>query len=205
MGSNRRSAGLTKRNVQPVKDDFELVEQIRNGSPDDFEEIVRRYQSRVFAILARYQNDPQKVEDLAQETFLKVWRALDQYDPRRAPFEHWFSRIAVHVALDHLRRERRRKDEIAWSDLGESALEWLQDADDQNRPEPAAAREILDLAMRALSAEEQLVITLQEIEERSVKEISRLTGWSGVAVRVRAHRARGKLRAVLTRLEKEKQ
>src|SRR5438876_6552333 len=66
--------------------------------------------------------DAHKVEDLAQETFLKAWRALDQYDARRGPFEHWLSRIAVHAALDHLRRERRDKNEIALSELGELAL-----------------------------------------------------------------------------------
>ena len=135
--------------------------------------------------------DAQKVEDLAQETFLKAWRALDQYDARRGPFEHWLSRIAVHAALDHLRRERRDKNEIALSELGELALEWLQSENTESRPEAADAREILNLAMRQLSAEETLVITLQEIEGRSAKEISRITGWSGVAVRVRAHRAAG--------------
>ncbi len=185
-----------------VKDDSELVEQIRSGSPDDFAEIVRRHQSRVFAILSRFERDAQKVEDLAQETFLKAWRALGQYDARRGPFEHWLSRIAVHAALDHLRRERRTKDEVALSELGESALEWLHADNTDNRPEAADAREILHLALRELSAEEALVISLQEIEGRSVKEISRITGWSGVAVRVRAHRARAKLRAALTRLEK---
>lgn len=185
-----------------MKDDSELVEQIRSGSPDDFAEIVRRHQSRLFAILSRYERDAHKVEDLAQETFLKAWRALDQYDARRAPFEHWLSRIAAHVAFDHLRRERRSNDEITMSDLGESALEWLHSENTESRPEAADAREILHLAMRQLSPEETMVITLQEIEGRSAKEISRLTGWSGVAVRVRAHRARGKLRAALIRLEK---
>ena len=188
-----------------MKDDSELVEQIRNGASDDFAEIVRRHQSRVFATLSRYEPDAQKVEDLAQETFLKAWRALDHYDARRGPFGHWLSRIAVHAALDHLRRARRSKNEIALSELGDSALEWLQSENTESRLEAANAREILKLAMRQLPAEEILVITLQEIEGCSVKEIGRITGWSGVAVRVRAHRARAKLRAALVRLEKRSQ
>jgi DNA-directed RNA polymerase specialized sigma24 family protein len=100
-----------------VNDDAELLERIRNGAPDDFAEVVRRHQSRVFAILHRYERDAHRVEDLAQETFVKAWRALEQF-AGRAPFEHWLSRIAVRVALDHLRREKKRRNEIGLPELG---------------------------------------------------------------------------------------
>ena len=62
-----------------VNDDAELLARIRNGATDDFAEIVRGHQSRVFAILHCYERDTHRLEDLAQETFVKVWRALDQY------------------------------------------------------------------------------------------------------------------------------
>ena len=65
-----------------MNDDAELLERIRSGATDDFAEIVRRHQSRVFAILHRYERDAHRVEDLAQETFLKAWRALAQFDGR---------------------------------------------------------------------------------------------------------------------------
>ena len=91
-----------------MSDDAELLQRIRAGAVDEFAELVRRHQSRVFAILHRYERDAQRVEDLAQETFLKAWRALGQFDAR-APFEHWMSRIAVRTALDHLRREKKHR------------------------------------------------------------------------------------------------
>ena len=69
-----------------MSDDAELLERIRGGATDEFAEIVRRHQSRVFAILHRYERDAHRVEDLAQETFLKAWRALAQFDGR-APFD----------------------------------------------------------------------------------------------------------------------
>jgi RNA polymerase sigma-70 factor (ECF subfamily) len=182
-----------------VSDDAELLERIRNGALDNFSEVVQRHQSRVFAILHRYERDAQCVEDLAQETFVKVWRALGQYDGR-APLEHWVSRIAVRVALDHLRKEKGRRNEIGLPELGEDALDWLRSGEEKSEMESRAAAEILDLAMRELSPADRVVITMQAIEGRSVKEISAATGSSGVAVRVRALRARAKLRSALERL-----
>jgi RNA polymerase sigma-70 factor (ECF subfamily) len=183
-----------------VSDDAELLQRIRNGAHDEFAELVRRHQSRVFAILYRYERDHQRLEDLAQETFLKVWRSLAQFDAR-APFQHWLSRIAVNVALDHLRRQKRVRNEIGFPELGDDALEWLHTEDGDRAIAAAEARAILDAAMRELSVHDRLVLTLLEIEERSVKEISALTGWSGVTVRVRALRARARLKKVLQQLK----
>jgi len=182
-----------------VNDDAELLERIRNGATDEFAEIVRRHQSRIFGILHRYERDAHKVEDLAQETFVKAWRALGRFDGR-APFEHWLSRIAARVALDHLRKEKRRQNEIGLPELGDDALDWLRSDEEKSALDGRAAAELLDLAMRELSPLDRVVITMQEIEGRSVKEISAATGASGVAVRVRALRARGKLRRVLEKL-----
>ncbi len=184
-----------------MKDEAELLANVRRGALEDFAEIIQRHQRLVVSILCRYERDFHRVEDLAQETFVKAWRALDQFNGR-APFAHWLSRIAVRVALDHLRRQRRTRQEIAWTDLGDSALEWLQSENPSRSPGAEEAREILELGLRQLSAPERLVITLQEMEGRSVKEISQLTGWSGVTVRVRAYRARTKLARSLTRLRK---
>jgi RNA polymerase sigma-70 factor (ECF subfamily) len=185
-----------------VSDESELLERIRNGSPDDFAAIVRQHQSRIFAILHRYERDAQKVEDLAQETFVKAWRALGQFDGR-APFEHWISRIAARTALDHLRKEKNRRNEIGLPDLGEDALDWLQSGDEKSDLDSRGAAELLDLAMRELSPADRMVITMQELEGRSVKEIATAIGASGVAVRVRAVRARTKLKRALENLTKD--
>lgn len=186
-----------------MSDDAELLERIRGGATDDFAEIVRRHQTRVFAILHRYERDAHKVEDLAQETFVKAWRALGQFDGR-APFEHWLSRIAARVALDHLRKEKRRQNEIGLPELGDDVLDWLRSDDEKNELDARGAAELLELAMRELSPADRVVITMQELEGRSVKEIAGAMGASGVAVRVRAMRARAKLRRALEKIAKEK-
>ena len=189
--------------TETAGDDAELLERIRGGATDDFAGLVRRHQSRVFAILHRYERDAHKVEDLAQETFLKAWRALGQFDGR-APFEHWLSRIAARVALDHLRKEKRRQNEIGLPELGDDALDWLRNDDEKSELDAHSAAELLELAMRELSPADRLVITMQELEGRSVKEIAVAMGASGVAVRVRAMRARSKLRQALEKIAKEK-
>lgn len=183
-----------------MNDETELLAKIRNGATDDFAEIIQRHQEQVVKILYRYERDAHLVEDLAQDTFVKAWNALAQFDGR-APFAHWLSRIAVHVALDHLRKRKRVKNEIGFEELGEDALDWFHSDDAEKNVEANQAREILELAMRELSAEEQLVITMLEIEGRSVEEIRALTNSSSVAVRVRAFRARAKLKKSLLKME----
>lgn len=183
-------------------DDAELLDRIRTGSTDEFAELVHRHQNQVFSILYRYERNHHQLEDLAQETFLKAWRSLAQFDGR-APFAHWLSRIAVRVTLDHLRKTRRQRNEIAFAELGEHTLEWLRNDDEHSELEAGQAAELLALAMRQLSAAEQIVLTMQEMEGRSVKEICEYTGSSSVAVRVRALRARAKLRKALERLTRE--
>jgi len=183
-----------------VNDDAELVARVRAGSPDAYTDLVRHNQQQVFSILHRYERDIHLVEDLAQETFLKAWRAFGSFDSR-APFQHWLSRIAVRVALDHIRRRKRLSGTISLPELGEDSVAWLRDELPPRELQGRQAREILELAMQSLSPSEQVVITLMEIEGRSVKEICSLTGDSSVAVRVRAMRARTKLRKAIEKLE----
>jgi RNA polymerase sigma-70 factor (ECF subfamily) len=115
--------------------------------------------------------------------------------------EHWISKIAVRVALDHLRKEKHQRNEIGLPELGEDALDWLRGGDEKNELDGRAAAEILELAMRELSPADRVVITMQEIEGHSVKEICAATGSSNVAVRVRALRARAKLKQALEKVK----
>jgi RNA polymerase sigma-70 factor (ECF subfamily) len=137
-------------------------------------------------------------EDLAQEVFLKLFSRLDQYAERPGtPFEHWVSRLAVRTCLDSLRAERRRP-ELRWGDLAEETVAWLKYlvAATDVAPQTAAAeaRETVEVLLRRLAPADRLVITLLDLEQRSVREISQTTGWSIPLVKVRVFRARGRLR-----------
>lgn len=137
-------------------------------------------------------------QDLAQEVFLKLFARLDRYEARQGvPFEHWVSRLAVRTCLDCLRSERRRP-EVRQSDLPEEEQDWLEYLLVEQAPAPEssdfAAVEMLERLLATLAPEDRLVLRLLDLEQKSTVEISALTGWSRPAVKVRAFRARRRLR-----------
>lgn len=188
--------------LTPAQVDAALIERVRAGDQDAFAELIRRHQKQVCVILARYERDPHRVEDLAQDTFLKVWTRLDQYRSS-APFQHWISRIAVNVALDHIRRATRRIKETGFDDLGETPFDWLRSDQSDREQEKKESRELLSHLLNQLSEEDRRLITMQSIEGRSVSEICEITGGTAVSVRVRAFRARARLRGALQNLQAE--
>jgi len=142
-------------------------------------------------------------EDLVQTVFMKVFANLDQYQGR-VPVEHWVSRIAVNTCLNALKAEKARP-ELRWADLSDEMQHVAESlvAEDSGVGEAQrnAARELLKTLMARLSPADRLVVTLLHLEEKSVAEVQALTGWSAPLVKVRAFRARNKLRKFLNQLE----
>ena len=146
-------------------------------------------------------------EDLAQEIFLKMFTRIDQYQGN-VPFTHWVSRIAVTTCIDHLRAQKRRP-ELRWADLSERETDVLDSAitnENDVAPDDAlAAKEIVGKMLDMLKPEDRLVIQYLDLEQKSIAEISALTGWNQTLVKVRAFRARRKLQRFYRELtEKER-
>jgi RNA polymerase sigma-70 factor (ECF subfamily) len=111
------------------------------------------------------------------------------------PFTHWVSRIAVTTCIDQLRAQKRRP-ELRWADLSERESEVLDSvtASQDVAPDDAvAARELVHRLLGRLNPEDRMVIQMLDLEQKSVAEISALTGWNRTLVKVRAFRARRKL------------
>jgi RNA polymerase sigma-70 factor (ECF subfamily) len=143
-------------------------------------------------------------EDLAQDVFVRFFEKLGSYDAR-APLAHWTSRLAVNVCIDHLRAERRRP-ELRWADLSEDeakALDATLRTEGEASAEATAAGELSERLLETLNPEDRLVVQMLDLEGRTSVEVEQLTGWSSVAVRVRAFRARRKLRKELLKLEQQ--
>ncbi|HWW01253.1 MAG TPA: RNA polymerase sigma factor [Candidatus Acidoferrum sp.] len=147
-------------------------------------------------------------EDLAQDIFLKMFEKLDQFRGE-VPLGHWVSRIATNHCLNALRSQKARP-EWRMADLSQEQAEALEAATTAavEEPHPAhlmGARELVELLLKSLSPKDRMVIRLLEIEERSIGEVSELTGWSAAVIRVRAFRARRRLNKRFATLRKERQ
>lgn len=182
-----------------------ILARVRGGDEDAARELVSRLHPLVMKIVRAHLPRRTSEEDLEQEVFARVFERLDRYEARDGiPFEHWVSRLAVRLCLDALRAERRRP-ELRRADVSEREGEWLDYllAEGGASPTPppgedaaGAARELVDRLLERLPPEDRLVLRWLDLEERSSAEVAAMTGWSGVGVRVRAFRARARLRRV---------
>jgi RNA polymerase sigma-70 factor (ECF subfamily) len=185
--------------------DAELIAAVLGGDSASFEPLIRKYQPRVFATARRYARRESEVEDIVQEVFIKAFQKLNGFRGE-APFEHWLMRLAVRTCYDFLRGHQRNR-EAAFSELSEPESDWLDRfvvEPDNAEENSEAARQLVARILSRLSPAARLVITLLEIEGRSVKEIAGLTGWSVPLVKVRAFRARGEMRRILKSISREK-
>jgi RNA polymerase sigma-70 factor (ECF subfamily) len=183
----------------------ELISAVLKGDAASFEPLVQKYSPRVFATARRYARRDSEVEDIAQEVWLKAFDKLKSFRGE-APFEHWLMRMTVRTCYDFLRGHQRNR-ESSFTDLSEPESDWLERfvAAPESANETAdAAKMLVERVLEKLSPPARLVITLLEIEDRSIKEIAQLTGWSTPLVKVRAFRARAEMRKILSKMTKEK-
>ena len=187
------------------RSEAELIAAVLAGDAASFEPLVRKYSPRVFATARRYARRESEIEDIAQEVWLKAFDKLKSFRGE-APFEHWLMRMTVRTCYDFLRGHQRNR-ESAFSELSEPEDDWLERfavAPETVSDSADAAKLLVERVLEKLSPEARMVITLLEIEDRSVKEIAELTGWSAPLVKVRAFRARSEMRKILSRMTKEK-
>ncbi|MGA2029095.1 MAG: RNA polymerase sigma factor [Verrucomicrobiota bacterium] len=183
----------------------ELIAAVLKGDAASFEPFVQKYSSRVFATARRYARRESEVEDIAQEVWLKAFDKLKSFRGE-APFEHWLMRLTVRTCYDFLRGHQRNR-ELSFSDLSDPESDWLErfvTAPKTASDNADAAKLLIERILEKLSPPARLVITLLEIEDRSVKEIAEVTGWSVPLVKVRAFRARAEMRKILAKIAKDK-
>lgn len=175
-----------------------LIQRAQRGDHDAFEALLRRHQRRVLSLIGHVVRQPSEVEDIAQQVFLKIYLALPRFDFRSA-FSTWVYRIAVNQCYDHLRRQRSRKarmvvelpvDEWAQRESRGTSATRAAGAD---LAEQAALRQVMEKLFRRLPPDDQLVLTLKELEGLSVQEIGQVMKLRENTVKVRLFRARRRL------------
>jgi RNA polymerase sigma-70 factor, ECF subfamily len=193
---------------EPILDESALIAQSREGDSEAYGQLVRRYQSKIFRLAQHITQNREDAEDVLQETFLKAYEHLDQFQGN-SKFYTWIVRIAVNQSLMKLRRRKNDKsvsmdDAI---DTGEDMIVREIAAWDEN-PEERLSREeiggILDSAIEGLEPPYRSVFVLRDIEELSTEDTAEALGLSVPAVKSRLLRARLQLREKLTRQFKRK-
>jgi RNA polymerase sigma-70 factor (ECF subfamily) len=182
-----------------------LARWAREGDESAFEEIMRRYSPRVVRFASRFFRQRSLVEEAAQEVFLKAFTELGSYEGRGS-MEGWLTRITTNTCLNLLRSSKRRP-ELTVSDLTDDESTWLDNnlADaaterHQSSERSAAAADLAGRVLQTLSPDDQLVLTLIDGEDASVKEVVTMTGWSESKVKVQAFRARRRMREAVEKL-----
>lgn len=180
--------------------------RVRRRDDDAARELVQHLYPLVLRIVRSHLPRRTDEEDLAQMIFVKMFTHLEQY-AGKMPFEHWVSRIAVNTCLNELRAEKSRP-ELRWADLNEDQAVVLekvvQHGEAPDASEQVAARELAQKMLAVLPPEDRLVLTMLDMEGRSVEEIRQQTGWGASLIKVRAFRARRRLRKQFVRLMKER-
>lgn len=182
----------------PSASEVRLVHAARNGDHEAFGELVLRYERRVLKVIRRFVPDQEFATDLVQESFLRAWERMEQFDPSRR-FGPWLFRLAVNLTYDHLRKVRRR---------GRWAL--FTDAGEDRTPDPAVAdpRKDLDLTqeVQAVLAEipeaYRTVLILRDLEGFCTSDVATVTDRSEATIRWRLAEARKMFREAWERRER---
>ena len=185
---------------------MELARRAREGDESAFEEIMRRYSPRVFRFAGKFFHERSLVEEAAQEVFLKAFTELGSYEGRGS-MEGWLTRITTNTCLNLLRSSKRRP-ELTASDLTEDQTEWLDrnmtsQANEQHRSSERSlvAADLAGRVLQTLTPNDQLVLTMIDGEDASVKDVVEMTGWSESKVKVQAFRARRRMREAVEKWE----
>ena len=189
-----------------TEEDFSLIRSFQQGHEQSFEDLVRRYQRQVGNIIYLTLGSREEIQDLTQEVFIRVYRALPKFE-FDSSFFSWVYRITMNLCIDELRR-RRIKKVLSLEFLTEGTLEKERKSKDFS----TAADEVLAdekksvilSALQKLSSEQRQIVIMREYEDLSYNEISGILGISLQAVKSRLFRAREELRQLLKEYFKER-
>ncbi|KAB2955592.1 MAG: sigma-70 family RNA polymerase sigma factor [Thermoanaerobaculia bacterium] len=180
--------------------DEELVRAVLAGDPERFGDIVERYQSRLVNYLNRLVRDPEEAQDLAQEVFVRVYQALDRFDPQYR-FSTWLFRVAQNAAIDVIRKRRFRLVPLTRQDEDGEGTHELELADGgpsaQDRMEGAQSDARVREAIDRLPDEYRELIRLRHYGELAYDEIAESRGMPLGTVKNKLFRARQMLRGLL--------
>jgi RNA polymerase sigma-70 factor (ECF subfamily) len=177
-------------------DDRELVRIAQRGDQEAYEELIRRHQSRVFAVARSVLRRKEDVEDVSQQVFVKAYFSLKRFD-QRAAFSTWLYKITVNECWDLLRKRKARplvyEADFSEEQTREYAASENEQAAGADASERLAAREQVERLLEHVEERDRLMLVLKEVEGFSVEEIGKALGLNANTVKVRLFRARKRI------------
>ncbi|MCU0243314.1 MAG: sigma-70 family RNA polymerase sigma factor, partial [Acidobacteria bacterium] len=174
-------------------EDKQLVRLAQEGSPEAYEELVTRYQSKVYSMALSFTRNREAADDLAQEVFLKAYLALPKFHGK-SEFGTWLYRISINHIRDYLRKKGRAK-EVSLDDVAEVAFSDREQAERaEMEKETEARRTLVQKFVQGLPEKYRIILTLRDIQGLPYEDISRVLRLSPGTVDSRLHRARRMLR-----------
>jgi len=174
----------------------QLVRLAQEGSPAAFEELVTKYQPKVFSMALSFTRNREAADDLAQEIFLKAYLALPRFHGK-SEFGTWLYRISVNHIKDFLRKKGRAK-EVSLDDVPEVSFSDREQTEKaQEERETEARRTLVQRFVQSLPEKYRVIVTLRDIQGLAYEDISRILRLSPGTVDSRLHRARRMLRLKL--------
>jgi len=208
------AAGLGKAGLAATPEDLAerevvrtLVRRAQQGDLGAYDDLIRRYQERIYGLAYHLTSNHEEANDIAQETFIKAWKALRGFKGD-ASFYTWLYRIAYNHTLNHLKSRRIRTPHLSLNDLdvnAENDPDLVSLASDRTPVRDTNLNELserLNTALQKLSEEHRAVVTLHDIEGLPHDEIARIVGVNSGTVRSRLHYARQQLQGWLSDLWK---
>ena len=184
------------------RDSAELVQAALQHDDEAARELVRRLYPLIAKMVRSHRPRRTSEEDLCQMIFIKIFQKLSQFSGK-VPLEHWVSRIAVNTCLNQIESEKVRP-ELRQADLSEeeqAVVENLAVSSEELAPDrQLASRQLVEHLLQMLKPIERVVIDLLYLQGRSVEEIHKITGMSVAAIKVRAFRARQRMKAQLEKI-----
>ncbi len=180
-----------------VPEEVEWIKRAQRGEREAFGYLVERLQRRVFSLVYHLLRRRDEVEDLSQEIFLKAFKAIRSYS-FESSFATWLSRIAVNHVYDYLRHQRASRVSYYWqmSEEGQRDVESrLEDPGEGglNAEERTALHDLVGKLLARAPADDQVILSLKELEGCSVEEIAEILKLKTSTVKVRLHRARKRM------------
>lgn len=183
----------------------DLVSLCVDGDETAFAEVVKRFSPRVFRVCGRFFKRYSLVEEAAQETFLRAYTQLGSFEGRGS-LEGWITRIASTTCINILRSQKRQS-ELLLSELTEQETTWLEEfvisrgskklSSDEDR---LIASDLVEKIFATLPSDDVTVLLMTEVYGASLRETAELTGWTESKVKIKAFRARKRMRESFERI-----